>query len=139
LTSGVGAVFDDLLFALGSDFLFVTGAFNCAETGFAAVLDKDFSVALVAVLVLALEAVLSAGPGPGLAIVLIDVLLFDCTAVSLEATLALPADLSAVFTTGFAAVFDSACLAGANFAFFAEDVWFFAGFFIAFAMESTTK
>lgn len=96
-------------------------------------------MALVAALVLVPETALLAGPDSTLAINFVDVLPADCAAVATEVTRALPAGLSAIFTTGLAAVFDNADLAGANFAFFTGDFWFFAGFFIAFAMESTTK
>jgi hypothetical protein len=53
---------------------------------------------------------------------------------------ALPFDLAATgLTAGFAVALEADDLACAGFAFFAVDIWVFAGFFIAFAMDSTTK
>jgi hypothetical protein len=53
---------------------------------------------------------------------------------------ALPLDLAApAFAPGFTAALDATVLAGTCFAVFVEDAWVFAGFFIAFAMGSTTK
>jgi hypothetical protein len=65
-----------------------------------------------------------------------DALLIDFTEdATFAATFALPFGLAAfVFTTGFAVVLEAADLAGAGFAFFAEDVLVFTGFVIAFAM-----
>ncbi|HEV7616574.1 MAG TPA: hypothetical protein VGO51_00555 [Burkholderiaceae bacterium] len=70
--------------------------------------------------------------------VFVDALAGDFPVPALGATLDLPFDFTAAaFTAGFAVFLDRTDLAEAGFAFFAEEVWVFAGFFIAFAMEST--
>jgi hypothetical protein len=118
---------------LASDFLFVTVAFNCSTAGLAAVLDTGFALD---------DAVAALVPdfGAGLAATL--AFAEDFSAVTLAfVTFALPVGFTAtVFFTGvFAAVFADEALPAADFAFLAEVVRVFAGFFIAFAMESTTN
>jgi hypothetical protein len=120
-----------LITVFDSFFLVVTEAFDCAETGFAVALDKeDFAVDVA----FALEAVFEAA----LATVFVETLFGDFSAVTFGfATAALPEGLRPVafFTTGLAADFAAAT----GFAFFAGGIKVFAGFFIAFAMESITN
>ncbi len=112
--------------------MFVTGAFNGADAGFAAILGKDFSVGLAADLEAAFGAALETVFGDA-------ALLDDFRTIEFDATLAMRFGLAPAVFTAAAVVFDAVDPAEAGFAFFAEDVWVFAGFFIAFAMESTTK
>ncbi|HEX2531595.1 MAG TPA: hypothetical protein VHK70_09020 [Burkholderiaceae bacterium] len=98
----------------------------------AAALDKGFAFDGVAVvLVPTFDAVLVAAFGDALPEV------FPIAALGFT-TLALPEGFAAVvfFTAGFAVAFRGAGLAAADFVLFAADVRDFAGFFIAFAMES---
>jgi hypothetical protein len=140
LFSGFETFFVVLPTALDSVFLFVTGAFNCAETDFAAVLDMDFSTGFAADLESVFGVALAAILESTLAIVFDNVLCGDFPAAVLGATFVLPFDLAlTVFIAGFAATLEDVNLDEAGFAFFAEDVWIFADFFIAFAMGSTTK
>jgi hypothetical protein len=132
LLSGAGALFADLPTTLDSIFLFVTGAFNCTDADFAAILGKDFSVGLTADLEAAFGAALETVFGDA-------ALLDDFRTIEFGATLTLPFGLTLTVFTATVVVFDAIDLAEAGFAFFAEDVWVFADFFIAFAMESTTK
>jgi hypothetical protein len=113
------AAFAGLLAVFDSIFLFVTGAFGFSGAGFAATLDEG-----VVLDGLAFAAVFGAALAIACAGALFDVF-------------ALPAGLAAAvfFTAGFAIDLFGAGLVAADFAFFAERVDF-AGFFIAFAMES---
>ncbi|WP_230089446.1 MULTISPECIES: hypothetical protein [Oxalobacteraceae] len=105
--STFGSTFADLLADFTSDFLFVTGAFDCTDTGFAATLDET----------------LAAG-------------VFAAALVLAATALAWPADFAA--TTFFSTVL-LVFTAAADLALLAVSVWVFAGFFIAFAIGSTTK
>jgi hypothetical protein len=117
-----------LIAVFGSGFFVVTVVFDCADT----VLSVTFAVALagtgVAALLPAARVLLAAAFGS----VLLDV--FSVTPRGV-ATFAFPAGLgaAAVFASDFAVVFDAA-----GFAFLEGSVRFFAGFFIALAIESTT-
>jgi len=103
----------------------VTEAFNCAGTGFAVTLGKDFAADATFALEAAFEPALAAVSG--------GALLGDFSAVTFcFAPFALSA--AAFFTAGLAAE-----LAAAGFAIFAVKVRVFAGFFIAVAIESTTN
>jgi hypothetical protein len=97
--------------------LIVTGAFNFSGAGFAAALDEGFAGTAFAVVFGA--ALATAGVW------------------ALIGVFALPAGLATAvfFTAGFAIDLLEAGLVAADFAFFAVSVDF-AGFFIAFAMES---
>lgn len=123
LLSDFGAVFSAVFagFAavFGSDFLVVTGAFSFSGAGFAAARDDGFALDAVA---------FTAGLGAGLATVFVAALL---------GVFALLAGLAAAvfFTAGFAIDLLEAALVAADVAFFVVVV-VFAGFFIAFAMES---
>jgi hypothetical protein len=133
LFSGLVSIFVSLTMFFDSGFLFVTGAFNCALTNFAAALDKGFAVDVASALALAF--------GPDLAGFFARALFGDLSAAAREAaTFGLPDVLAA---TGFAASLvldlDDVDLALAGFAFLAESVRGFAGLFIAFAMESTAN
>ncbi|HYD95384.1 MAG TPA: hypothetical protein VEC01_08665 [Noviherbaspirillum sp.] len=99
--------------------MFVTGAFSFSGAGFAAARDEDFDVNGVA-----FSAVLG-------------VLLATVFVAALIGVFALLAGAAAAvfFTAGFAIDLLEAGLVAADFAFFAVAV-VFAGFFIAFAMES---
>ncbi|HYD61712.1 MAG TPA: hypothetical protein VEC35_15210 [Noviherbaspirillum sp.] len=117
--SAFGATLAALLAVFDSDFLFVTGAFSFSGAGFAAARDEGFDfdgVALVAVLGVVLATVFVA------ALIGVFALLAGAAAV-------------VFFTAGFAIDLPEAGLVAADFAFFAVTV-VFAGFFIAFAMES---
>ncbi|WP_233588410.1 hypothetical protein [Herminiimonas sp. KBW02] len=108
--STFGSTFADLLADFTSDFLFVTGAFDCTDTGFAATLAAGvFAAALLGEL---------------------------ATLVLAATAFAWPADLTA--TTFFSTVLLDFTVA-ADLALLAVSVWVFAGFFIAFAIGSTTK
>ncbi|WP_242489987.1 hypothetical protein [Noviherbaspirillum cavernae] len=98
--------------------MFVTGAFRFSVAGFPTALDDGFAFG---------SAVLATGFGAALAVF----------AGAAFAIFALPVDLAATdfFTAGFAIDLLEAVLVAADFAFFAVTV-VFAGFFIAFAMES---
>lgn len=117
LDSALAADLAGLLTDFNSVFLLVTGAFGFSEAGFAAALDEGFAVDGVA---------FAAVFGVALA-----------TVWALIGVFALPTGLAAAvfFTAGFAIDLLEADLVAADFAFFAESVDF-AGFFIAFAMES---
>jgi hypothetical protein len=119
LGSALAATTADLLAVFDSVFLFVTGAFNFSGACFAAALDEG-----IAFDALAVAAVFGAA------------LAFVCVA-ALFGVFALPASLAAAvfFTAGFAIDLLGAGLVATDFAFFAVSVDF-AGFFIAFAMES---
>jgi hypothetical protein len=140
LLSAFAADFAALLTGLASDFLFVTVAFNCSAAALAAALDTGFALddavaALVPALVSAFCAELAA------------TLTFaeNFSAVTLAfVTFAVPVGFTATvfFASVFATVaadFGVVALVAAGFALFAEVVRFFAGFFIAFAMESTAN
>ncbi|MEO6921899.1 MAG: hypothetical protein ABI188_22820 [Collimonas sp.] len=93
--------------------MFVTGAFDFTDTGFATALDAFVVVAVALETTFLLTGLLTGG----------DVL-----------------DEAAVFfTVDFGGEDDVLDLAAAGFAFFTESVRGFAGFFIAFAMESNTN
>jgi hypothetical protein len=119
LGSTLAAVFAGLLADFDSVFLFVTGAFGFSGAGFAAARDEGFAFDGVAFAAVFGAAFATACAGD----------LFD--------VFALPTGLAAAgfFTAGFAIDLLWAGLVAADFAFFAvrDD---FAGFFIAFAMES---
>ena len=110
--AGLAAVFD-------SDFLVVTDAFNFSGAGFAAARDEGFAFD---------GTTFAAVFGAALATVFVTVLL---------GVFALLAGLAAAafFTAGFAIDLLDVLLVAADLAFFAVGV-VFAGFFIAFAMES---
>ncbi len=125
----------DLTADFDSDFLVVTGAFDCTGADFAATFGNVFTGAGFA----------AADFGAGLAAVLAATL--GCTFGVLAATftgffagataLALPAVLEAVvfFMAGLAVDLDELDLAAAGLAFFSVCTKDFAGFFIAFAIE----
>ncbi|AMO98894.1 hypothetical protein CAter282_0990 [Collimonas arenae] len=92
--------------------MFVTGAFDFTDTGFATVLDALFFV----VVAVALETTF---------LLTVFVGVFDETAV--------------FFTEDFGVEEEAPGLAAAGFAFLTESVRDFAGLFIAFAMESNTN
>ena len=126
LTSACGACFAAWPVILDSVFLVVTGAFNCAEAGPAAASGEDLSTTPPALAGLGALTATVAGTGVDARFV-VDVLPPDGVAGVRETAFdgeapALPA--------GPAGNVWPSC-AGA--------VWFFTGFFIAFAMESTTK
>lgn len=127
---GLAATFDSI-------FLFVTGAFNWTVSCFPADFPWGFGVAL------------STAPA---ALVDMDFPVLTCSETVFVGFVAATGLLDSTF---FATVLMSALLVdldrtltvargGADFtddcfAFFAEDIWDFAGFFIAFAMESAVK
>ncbi|WP_414691086.1 hypothetical protein [Noviherbaspirillum sp.] len=120
LGSAFAATFVGLLAVFESGFLVVTGAFNFSgAAGFAAARDEVFAFGAAAA-----EAIL-------------DAALATVFVVALFEVFALLAGLAAAvfFTAGFAIDLAEAILVAADFAFFAVTV-VFAGFFIAFAMES---
>jgi hypothetical protein len=121
LGSAIAVDLAGLFSVFNSVFLFVTDAFNVSGAGFAAALDEGFAFDTVATFAFA------AVFGAVLAAVFVG---------ALFGVFALPADLT---TTGFLAAgfidLLEAGLVAADFAFFAAGV-VFAGFFIAFAMES---
>lgn len=117
--SALAAVFVALGAVFDSGFLFVTGAFNFSGVGLAAARDE----------VLALDAGAAGAFFVGAASVFVAALL---------GVFALLTDLTVAaifFTAGFAVDLLEAGLVAADLAFFAVTV-VFAGFFIAFAMES---
>src|SRR3569623_74703 len=142
LSSAFGAAFTllaealiDLLAAGDSVFLFVTGAFNCTEAGLAA-FDKDFSADFTGALALAFAVTFGSARETALGRILFVVFTEPVPEPALDLAGCLEAFAIFVdFTAGLAL----AALGLAGFALFAEDVWDFAGFFIAFAMRSTTK
>jgi hypothetical protein len=120
--------------------LFVTVAFNCSAAALAAVLDTGFALDdAVADLVPARDSAL----GAGLLSAFATFFTADFSAATLAfVTFALPAGFTAAVF--FAGVFVAAAAFGgvafaAVFAFFTGGVEVFAGFFIAFAMESTAN
>ncbi|HEY8027824.1 MAG TPA: hypothetical protein VIF60_25010 [Burkholderiaceae bacterium] len=137
--TGVGA-----LTFFGSDFLVVTGAFDGAATGlsvaFAAGLATCLSLLGVPALAVFAGTALGLALGAGLAatlVVLVDFALgtaFADAGAGLAAalTIGLAAGLTSTFAAGLTAGFDTAV-------FFAGIVGVFTGFFIAFAMESTSN
>ena len=132
LFAGLAAAFDSLF---NSVFLDVTGAFDFEADGFAAAPVEDLPAGAATTVGFA------AAFATTLVAVLATVLLGDLAAATFAvAALALPSDLAvtSVLTTDFAGVFDVG-FAAAGFAVLAEVGTVFAGFFIAFAMESTTN
>ena len=112
--STLASGFADLDF--NSDFFVVTGAFDCTDTGFA--LDKAFAFGVAA----------TAAP-------LAATLAVDCSTLPFG-------DATFVFASGFTTFFSTVftVFAAAVLAFVAASVGDdFAGFFIAFAIGSTTK
>ncbi|HWW08134.1 hypothetical protein [Collimonas sp.] len=109
--TGAAAAFLADLTTLSCGFLFVTGAFDFTDTGFATVLDAFVVVAV------ALETTF---------------LLTGFTGVLDAATVFLTEDFELEELLKLA-------LAATGFAFFTESVRGFAGLFIAFAMESNTN
>lgn len=124
LASVFTAALDGLPTVFDSDF-FVTGAFDCTVTDFAVALDKglvaDGAAALAADFVVALFSDFS-------------VATFGVAAFALPCLAAL-----GFFAAAAAADLAEEDLAAAGLALFAGSVRGFAGFFIAFAMESTTN
>ncbi|MET0961473.1 MAG: hypothetical protein ABWY05_01440 [Noviherbaspirillum sp.] len=123
--SGCGAGFVVCSETLDSVFLVVTGAFNCAEAGSAAALDEDFSTDRDGLTAFVALDAMSARAG-----------------VDARFVEALPPDVAAgARETAFGAetplLPDG--LVGAGCPLCAGAVCCFTGFFIAFAMESTTK
>ena len=121
-----GACFAAWPAILDSVFLVVTGAFNCAEAGSTAALGEDLSTVLPALTGLGALTAAVAGAEVDARFVE-DVLPPDGAAGARETVFdgeapALPA--------GSAGNIWPSCAGAA---------WFFTGFFIAFAMESTTK
>ncbi|WP_245549142.1 hypothetical protein [Noviherbaspirillum massiliense] len=114
-----GALLEAFSTGFNTVFLFVTGVFNFSGAAFAVARDEVLAVDAVA-----FKAVF----GAALATVFVGTLLDD---------FALPAGLATAvfFTAGFAIDLLEAGLVAADFAFFALSVDF-AGFFIAFAIES---
>jgi hypothetical protein len=106
--------------------LVVTGAFNCAEAGSTAALGEDLSTFLPALADLGALTVTVAGAEVDARFVE-DVLPPDGAAGARETAFDAEAPALPAGPTGI--VWPS----------FAGAVWFFTGFFIAFAMESTTK
>jgi hypothetical protein len=121
-----GACFAAWPAILDSVFLVVTGAFNCAEAGSTAALDEDLSTDLAGLTEFVALTATVAGAGVDARFVE-DVLPPDGAAGARETAFGADAPDLPAGPTG--AVWPSC--AGA--------VWFFTGFFIAFAMESTTK
>ncbi|HEY0845163.1 MAG TPA: hypothetical protein VGE12_07335 [Noviherbaspirillum sp.] len=119
LLSDFVSTFAVLLAVFDSDFLFVTGAFSFSGAGFAAARDEVLAFAGVA---------FAAVFGAALATVFVAALLGVFALLACVAT-------AVFFTAGFAIDLLEAGLVAADFAFFAVTVGF-AGFFIAFAMES---
>jgi hypothetical protein len=132
-TTAPAAMFLGDLTTLSTGFLFVTGAFDFTDTGFATVLDALFFVGVAAALETALGAALAATSGASFLVP--GPIIFwpgDFPAVLLD-------DLITVVLMDFTAEEDAADFAAVGFAFLAEIIRGFAGFFIAFAMESFTK
>jgi hypothetical protein len=120
LGSVFAATFVALLAVFGSGFLVVTGAFNFSgAAGLAATRDEDFAFG---------ELAFAAVFGAALATVFVAALIEVFALLAGLAT-------AVFFTAGFAIDLVEAGLVAADFAFFAVTV-VFAGFFIAFAMES---
>lgn len=111
-----------------SDFLFVTGAFNCAGTNLAAALDTGLAVDVTVVFAPAF--------GPDFASFFARVLfgVFSAASFGLADALA-----PAGFAASLALDLDDVDLASAGFAFRGVSVRGFAGLFIAFAMGSTAN
>lgn len=127
--SGGGVCFAVGPAILDSVFLVVTGAFNCAEAGSLAALDEDFSTDLAGLTgFVALGATAAAVAGAGVDARFVEDALPPDGAEGARET-----------AFGAAAPVLPAGLAGAVWPCCAGAVWCFTGFFIAFAMESTTK
>lgn len=145
LVAVFSAVLADLPTTLDSNFLFVTDAFNGADTGFAAVFAGDlavvFSTASAALVSADFVALTFSGVGFAVALVTGIGLLNAIVVAGATFAIFLTLDLLAAagFATALAATLEGPVLAGTCFAIFAEDIWDFAGFFIAFAMGSTAK
>lgn len=110
--TGAAAAFLDDLTTLSCGFLFVTGAFDFTDTGFATVLDAFVVVAV------ALETTFLLTGFTGVV---------DAAAVFLTVDFELEEEVLKL------------ALAAVGFVFFTESVRDFAGLFIAFAMESNTN
>jgi hypothetical protein len=125
-----------LAIASDSDFLFVTDAFNCPEACFGTALETGFT--------LDADADLDTARTPAVSFFFVVVLVkglaaaFALVPLLALATDALTGDLPAraLVITSLTGV--EADLVASGFVFFAEGIWVFAGFFIAFAIESTT-
>ncbi|MBB5200442.1 hypothetical protein [Glaciimonas immobilis] len=118
---------------MSKGFLFVTGAFDFTDTGFATVLDALFFVGVAAALETALGAALTATLGanfvvPGL--ITFGLGVFPAVLLS---------DWIAVVSVGWTVEECADNFVAVGFTFLVELVWGFAGFFIAVAMESFTK
>jgi hypothetical protein len=110
--------------------LFVTGAFDCTATAFADALDKGFALDDAAgVLVPAFVAF-------SVALAVLTTGFSVVTAGGVTFALAVGFTAAVFFAAVFAAVFAGAALDAADFAAFTGEGGSFAGFFIAFAMES---
>ena len=121
-----GACFAAWPAILDSGFLVVTGAFNCAEAGATAASGEDLSTVLPALAGLRALTAVVAGAGVDARFVE-DVVPPDGAAGARETALGVEAP---AWPAGAAGTIWPSC-AGA--------VWFFTGFFIAFAMESKPK
>ena len=126
--SGCGAGFVVCPAILDSVFLVVTGAFKCAEAGSTAALGEDFSTDLAALAGFVALVATAADAGVDARFVE-DALLPDDAAGARETVFgsalpALPADLAVAVWPSCIGVWAVCC---------------FTGFFIAFAMESTTN
>jgi hypothetical protein len=126
-----------------SDFLFVTGAFDCTGADFAATFDNGFAFAdfatedLLSGLVVFLTATLGCG-FVALAATFTGALTDSFPVFLAEATaLVFAGDLGAVvfFIAGFAVDLDEVDLAAEGLGVFSVRTGDFAGFFIAFAIE----
>jgi hypothetical protein len=141
LASALTAGLAGLLAAFGSEFFVVTGAFDCTDT--------IFSVAFAAGLAFGAATILVAGAGltavfaTGLAGAGLAACLLTGFAVALVVSGAAATTLALLLGLGGATTFFAAGFAvdldAAGFTVFAGSDWVFAGFFIAFAMESTTN
>jgi len=163
LDSGAVAILLILLTVFVSDFFVVTGAFDCTDfsvafdNGFAGVAAGltagDFATAGFAEADFA-GAVFAAVGFTGADVVGTDFAVVDLTAEddavlltgltvafprTSEAPAGFPLTNGLAATTGFFGAAFAVDLDAAGFTFFAGSDWVFAGFFIAFAMESTTN
>ena len=121
-----GACFAAWPAILDSVFLVVTGAFNCAEAGSTAALGEDLSAVFPALAGLGALTATEAGAVVDARFVE-DVLPPDGAAGARETAFGTEAP---ALPAGPAGTVWPSCVGA---------VWFFTGFFIAFAMESTTK
>lgn len=120
-----------------SVFLFVTEAFDCTAAAVTAALGKGFTLDVAAALLVPAFFVAFAGFSVGLTVLLA---IFSAATLGF-AILVFTAGFTdtAFLTVGLEAAFVEAVLAAVGLAVFAAELSGFAGFFIAFAMESTTN